>query len=393
MMFTTAPLASCVIAALFAALCTSLQIDKADKVDKASYGVHRCAENDECNTHWISKYGIMMSMDVHPLNTKSDTSSIAASDYDSVTRAMVASHTNGTLDLGSTFSASGYLAHMKKRGRGATVYVVSSALSAFISEVFPDIHEPFVLVTGDAIKAVPDEIMGEVEFESFINDERIMHWFSQNGHSEHEKFTRIPNGLDYHTLYRGSGNTWGSSKSPQEQEAELDDVVSNALPFKDRKDMALAGPWSSGYAGRTELSSALYYAQAFEYTTTKSTRVELWQRFGGYKFVVSPRGAGWDCHRTWEALIIGCIPMVDATGIDPMWAAHSLPVAVVDDWNELSKLSAKEIEDKFANVVELREKSAKPEALTLKYWLDIIEQGAKGKGAVMAYMKRLRATP
>jgi hypothetical protein len=38
-------------------------------------------------------------------------------------------------------------------------------------------------------------------------------------------------------------------------------------------------------------------------------RSELWRRHGNYSFVISPPGHGLDCHRTWEALALGCIPI------------------------------------------------------------------------------------
>jgi hypothetical protein len=50
-------------------------------------------------------------------------------------------------------------------------------------------------------------------------------------------------------------------------------------------------------------------------------------------FVPSPAGNGLDCHRTWEALYLGCVPVVLAKDFcgDPSW-----PVLVVQNWNELT---------------------------------------------------------
>jgi tRNA U38,U39,U40 pseudouridine synthase TruA len=43
--------------------------------------------------------------------------------------------------------------------------------------------------------------------------------------------------------------------------------------------------------------------------TEELHRSELWRRHGGFAFVISPPGHGLDCHRTWEALALGCIPI------------------------------------------------------------------------------------
>jgi hypothetical protein len=52
-------------------------------------------------------------------------------------------------------------------------------------------------------------------------------------------------------------------------------------------------------------------------------------------FVVSPEGRGMDCSRTWEALALGCIPIVKRSPICGLFA--DLPVLIVDDWSEVRR--------------------------------------------------------
>jgi hypothetical protein len=54
------------------------------------------------------------------------------------------------------------------------------------------------------------------------------------------------------------------------------------------------------------------------------------------KFVISPPGNGPDCHRTWEAIYLGAIPIVKRN----FWPFHNvlLPVAVVDRWDQMSEI-------------------------------------------------------
>jgi hypothetical protein len=51
------------------------------------------------------------------------------------------------------------------------------------------------------------------------------------------------------------------------------------------------------------------------------------------RFVLSPAGNGVDCHRTWEAMYLGAIPIV-RRGHWP-FANLRLPVLVVDEWRDL----------------------------------------------------------
>lgn len=53
------------------------------------------------------------------------------------------------------------------------------------------------------------------------------------------------------------------------------------------------------------------------------------------KFVLSPPGNGADCHRTWEAMYYGAVPIVKRE----FWPfqAINLPVLVVNDWNDIEE--------------------------------------------------------
>lgn len=54
-----------------------------------------------------------------------------------------------------------------------------------------------------------------------------------------------------------------------------------------------------------------------------------------YKFILSPQGAGLDCHRTWEAISCGVIPIVKSSSIDS--AFEKLPVVIVKDWGVINE--------------------------------------------------------
>jgi hypothetical protein len=53
-----------------------------------------------------------------------------------------------------------------------------------------------------------------------------------------------------------------------------------------------------------------------------------------YAFVLSPFGNGMDCHRTWEALLCGCIPIVRSSVFNELF--DGLPVLIVDKWANIS---------------------------------------------------------
>ena len=59
------------------------------------------------------------------------------------------------------------------------------------------------------------------------------------------------------------------------------------------------------------------------------------------KYVISPPGAGPDCHRTWEAMYLGAIPIVKSDS----WPFKHLPLPViqVNHWQELKNFSLEDI--------------------------------------------------
>jgi hypothetical protein len=49
-----------------------------------------------------------------------------------------------------------------------------------------------------------------------------------------------------------------------------------------------------------------------------------------YRFAVSPFGAGYDCYRTYEILLMGSYPIVKSSQLDGMY--QGWPVLIVKDW-------------------------------------------------------------
>ena len=99
-----------------------------------------------------------------------------------------------------------------------------------------------------------------------------------------------------------------------------------------------------------------------------------------YKFVLSPPGAGVDCHRTWEALYVGCIPVVIKSSISELY--EGLPVLVVDSWDDINEDF---LNKKWEEMSKIEYDKSK---LTLEYWYDKIQSksGKKKKKRKIHFM-------
>jgi hypothetical protein len=93
-----------------------------------------------------------------------------------------------------------------------------------------------------------------------------------------------------------------------------------------------------------------------------------WALQSEYQFVLSPHGAGLDCHRTWEALLLGCIPIVKSANINGLF--NELPVISVNEWSEVNSSFLENA------MREIESKSINTEKLLMRYWISEIKRAA-----------------
>ena len=99
------------------------------------------------------------------------------------------------------------------------------------------------------------------------------------------------------------------------------------------------------------------------------TQTEYYDQLTDHKFCVSPPGTGKDCHRTWECLYLGVIPIIQSDkDLDPIY--ERLPVLIVKDWSVLTK---KYLQKKYKLITERLKKGYYDlELLDVNYWKNII---------------------
>ena len=255
---------------------------------------------------------------------------------------------------------------------GCSIYICSSAIPQFSNMLF-EINCNFILVSGDCDESCPNDLFAsKEEFLTFIENPKIIHWYSQNCILlEHEKLSQLPIGLDYHTMSY-SNHSWGNMSSPIEQEQMINNIKTGVKPFYERIIKCYSNfHFSMGtkYAydridAYNNIDRNLVY-----YEPNRVIREKSWQTQSMFAFVLSPHGNGLDCHRTWEALCLGCIPIVKTSPLDSMY--NELPVLIVNDWNDIT------IELLQKTVDEYKGREFRYEKLTLKYWMDMIKSHSR----------------
>ena len=256
---------------------------------------------------------------------------------------------------------------LKHMFNGMSIYVCSDLLKFFVKNIFPKINKNFILVSGDSDLCVPREILNVPEFNSIVNSPYLIKWFAQNTQiQEHSKIIQMPIGLDYHTISNDPKCSWKLPVEgclPSEQEKILINIKENIVPFYERIPKIYVNfTMHNDRFGDRKNSLKTISQDLLEINNTFTPRTNNWKNATNYSFVLSPFGCGMDCHRTWEALCLGCIPIVKASNFSKLF--ENLPVLIVNDWNDVTK----ELLDK--TIKNFKTKTFNYDKLELKYWVN-----------------------
>lgn len=256
-----------------------------------------------------------------------------------------------------------------KNIKSPVIYVCGSSILHFINTLLPLINKPFILVSGDCDETMPYDILNEKFLNCLLDDNRLIQWFSQNMVLNHNKITKIPIGLDYHTLTQRP--LWGPIASCKQQELILTSLISNSSFFWEREikcygNFHFTMNTKLGYDRKdayNKINKNLIY-----YEPSQVKRIITWNNQIKYAFVICPHGGGLDCHRNWEALILGCIPIVKTSKIDDLY--KDLPVLIVNEWSDINDNLLTKTIDNFK--IKYNKNEFNMEKLKLKYWVELI---------------------
>ena len=263
-----------------------------------------------------------------------------------------------------------------------SVYVNTAALEFFCRTILPKIKAPIVLVTGDSDNSLPNRSMNLDFIARLLSHPKIKRWYCQNLCCRVQNLHALPIGLDYHTL--STRDAFGQNmKQPIDQETSLKDISRLRRPFWERQvkcytNFAYSMRHSSGepieYADIRKAALSYVNSDLYDIEKKSASREECWRNQLDYAFVISPPGNGLDCHRTWEALNLGCIPIIlrpNFSGAHEQWQLDvydELPVLVVGLWEDITQTLLDDTVRRFESTRFNYDK------LSLKYWLDKIHE-------------------
>ena len=208
---------------------------------------------------------------------------------------------------------------------GDTIYLNLWYLEWFVQHVHDRIKHPYILITGDVGAWWPPP-----EFKKILYDPKLAAWFCRNMvFSYHPKLFQIPMGQDLALFDVG----------PKAHFPLLDAIGAQPLP---KKHLLFMCHHPRRHGDRDRLVE-LFENEPYCSTCNRSGDVhfnnrisqkQFYEELASSQFALSPLGLETDCVRTWEALVLDCIPIVEHTFLDASY--DRLPVVMVHDWKEVN---------------------------------------------------------
>ena len=229
------------------------------------------------------------------------------------------------------------------------VFVNTDLLDSYFELIHPLIKFPYKLITHNSDKNI-------TERELKYLDAKIIKWFAQNVTVNHPKLIPLPIGLEnLHYYVNGVPNLFDKFKRG---------------PSNKKPRVLFGFSVSTNRAERQEALNNLEKNPLADKIEGFPLPPQYLSLLNSYQFVASPPGNGLDCHRTWEAMYLGVIPIVKRSVATEYFLNLGLPLLPVENWSDLPPRNGEELSSLYQDIMARK----KIDALKMDYWAKLIKQ-------------------
>lgn len=198
-----------------------------------------------------------------------------------------------------------------------SLFVTIGDLKIFIHFLEKNLNQDysnFVLVLHNGDETI------SADFENILAD-RFRRILSVNQLVQHPSFIPIPIGLENKKYFTNG------------VPSDFQKLLSSGLKGTQERKISMLQAFSL-HTNPKERGECLKVAEELGCSRLNGvTAAEYRKALSESKFVLSPAGNGFDCHRTWEAMYLGAIPIVRREHWP--FSKLDLPVLQVDEWADL----------------------------------------------------------
>lgn len=220
------------------------------------------------------------------------------------------------------------------------IFIYGDEIEFFFQNILSYLDR-IVLITHNGDNGINESYL------DYAKNPKIIKWFGVNNELISDKVISLPIGI--------ANSMWKHGN------LELLEKVINKNNIKD-KLLFFNFSLSTNPNKRSKIKNLLEKRFTF---LKKVSQEEYLDTLSKHKFCISPPGNGIDCHRTWECLYLGVIPIVESHTHNLYF--QDLPILIINDWNIVN--------DDYLNKKynEFRMKKFNLDKLDLKYWKKIIQ--------------------
>jgi hypothetical protein len=194
------------------------------------------------------------------------------------------------------------------------IFLKTDWIELFKNKILPKINYPFKLITHNADRPCPS---GNLDL---LNDEKLVRWFGMNCDINHNKLQPIPIGLANEKWTHGNKEI-------------LIEVIKQNI---EKKKLAYCNfDISTNFNKRNDVHGLIKNKNFIDVDPTKLPFQNYLQKLSEYKYVISPPGNSVDCHRIWESIYLGVIPIVEKHLCHDYW--NDLPILFVNSFNDINE--------------------------------------------------------
>ncbi len=223
------------------------------------------------------------------------------------------------------------------------VFVRGDFLHTYFKKIHPKIKNKYILISHNADTNITDV------FEKYIDD-KIIHLFSRNLMFKHEKCTPIPIGLQ-HRIYDNKNKVIECIKKIKIIDKKINKIF---YAFTEETNII-----------RSVALKSLSSNFLSEKPEKKLTREQYYIEVSKHAFNASPEGNGVDCHRTWETIHLGGIPIIGKSVNSEYWKLINLPVLIINSWEDINNFDENFIRREFKEII----KNSNNSGLYMDYWI------------------------
>lgn len=221
----------------------------------------------------------------------------------------------------------------------------------FLKNYYPKINNNFIFITGRCDNSVKNEHLEKI-------NNKLIKWYGSNIVGNNEKFVKIPLGLQ--------NLNWKFDNNPQSniniiQNINNEEIERNGdilMSFSIKKNDKERNKCYNTFKNKSFVKQRWFGDNDRK---NENFVVDYFRELKKHKFVLSPFGNGLDCHRTWETIYLGGVPIVKKHEFNDCF--RDMPIWFVDKWEDV--LECNDFEKKYNEIIN----NSNFEKCYLDYWL------------------------